>query len=272
MSSYASAKKTLVPMIVAIIVFSVALYFAKDKLWNGMNNSGMLPLVDGELTVNTNKQEFILGETVWIEIYSMTFGETISCSNDIEVKLFGPDGFGDKVFSVKDGSIEALGNCGKTSSDPTHRLRFVANKSGRYIIRATDLSSNKSYEGTISVGEKGNFSIERSGAGSIVSSSSARYHMILRVTAEREFKGQVVDVVPKPFNLIWKGNASVDNEKVSWDVDLAPGETKELIYEFSVPEAEAGVYFLGKAYLVEDGNIVYVEGRRWQVLVGVVDE
>lgn len=141
-------------------------------------------------------------------------------------------------------------------------------KEGVYTIKLTNLNTKTKVTKTIKVENEMKMKFEREGTTRVNPSQTEQCSMILRITSENDFKGWVMDFLPSPTQVIWKGEAKVESGKITWNVDLKAGETKELSYAYIVPAGGVQTISFGPAQALTEGQKAFEETSSWQVIVG----
>ncbi len=98
----------------------------------------------------------------------------------------------------------------------------------------------------------------------------AIYEMTLKIEANQDFAGQVMEIVPADFEIIGtndKREETIGGEKlIIWDVDWKEGETYELSYTFDAPDISPEFYLLGPLRLEsKNKDLEFKEIRQWQI-------
>jgi hypothetical protein len=229
------------------------------------------------MALNTDKSVYLVGEPVYIYVSAIDKEGNTLCKCDLDINVLGPDG-GEVSLSTSKGDISIAtacsGNGGKTN-DPDYQSYFNALKEGQYNIRITDLNSNLTAQKTVDVTGEAEISVSRYGTTRVNPSETERYHMVIKVISKEGFKGILQEFISLSFDVVWKGEASVENidesqvEKISWDLDLKPGEIKELKYDYVVPKADAQVFNLGKVIILgSNSDKIFEEKDPWNLTVG----
>jgi len=115
------------------------------------------------------------------------------------------------------------------------------------------------------------FDIERTGPTRIY--PVADYEIIIKVKANQDFKGSVVETVPMTFKT-WatdgtnperKAVAETYTKTITWQVDWEKGNTYELKYKFDAPDVSPYLYLLGPLKIGDFSEI-----RKWQVAADAI--
>lgn len=255
-------------LFVLTFIFSILLMSKNKKTLEEIPENKFLK---GVLAVNTNKSSYEPNEKVILGLASLDSNGDTLCDSNLEITIKGPDGKETKL-AAKDGEILKMNSCDESNnvtSNPDYTAYFFPTEEGFYKVKLTNLENGNEKETQFEVKKDLDFSIERDGATRINPFATDRYHMILKVTAKKDFKGKIVEKLPASFNIIWQGKSVVETEgnkkTITWEVDLKEGETKELIYEYQAPKNSPDFYELGKAQVFENEKKMFEEIRTWQI-------
>jgi len=220
-----------------IIISGVILFvIVNNKLSLKSNFSG------GVLALNTDKSEYLPGETVTIQATALNKQGHVACDANLQLDING-----NKTQDFKKSST-----CGEgtVTNNPDYFYEFVPQKSGIYKITLTNLDSKSFTQNVFKVVSDTDIVITRQTAIRIAPEVAQRYQMKLVVTAKKDFTGTISDLVPAGMTIPWQGPASLnDNDKgrktISWKIDLKSGETRELLYDYSVTSLDSVLYQFG---------------------------
>ena len=198
----------------------------------------------GIMVINTDRQEYLVGETVKILMTVVDKTGKVNCDARLKLTINGVEA---KNTAKSPTCIDSI------TQNPDYFFNFVPEKEGKYEVKLTNLDTKISILNTFDVVEERNIDISREAAMRIAPSKKDRYPMKLIVTAKNDFSGEISDLIPSSFTIPWQGQAKVEENKISWQVNLKAGETKELIYEYSAPKTVFALYTFG-------------ENNEWQVI------
>ena len=221
--------------ILLIVVAGFGFYFLKS-------NRQKVNLAKGILALNSDKQIYIPGETVHLQIAALDpQGHTI-CNADLELLINGQ-----KTGGIKNSSTCGDGN---VTGNPDYFYDIKIDRTGNYSIKLTDNTTGQIAKNQFSVVASREVDIVRETATRINPLKAERYPVKLIVTATKDFQGEISDIIPAGFTIPWQGPAKVtDNgdkgKVITWQVDIKAGETKELIYEYSAPKTGPAIYKIG---------------------------
>lgn len=224
----------------------------------------------GTLVVNTDKNQYLTGERVYIQMTSLDSQGNTLCESNLKLSITNDS----QPTTHNNIPVSLSPTCdpeNNTTFSPDYTAYFTPSSEGEYQIKLTNLDDNNSNEVQIAVStDLSDFSITRWGATRINPLKTNRYPMKLTLTSNVDFSGQLVEQVPFEFEIIWQGPAVVEKQKesqtISWEVDLQKGESKELIYEYRIPAESSRLYLIGTASLNANGKVVFEEQRQWQIV------
>lgn len=223
----------------------------------------------GTLIVNTDKSSYSVNERVYIQITSLDKKGKIRCDSKLDLKIFNNE------------TLEQFNNLTITSSptcnpegltnNPDYTAFFTPEKEGKYTLKISYINSRSAVESVITVGKiRSDFSITRWGPTRVMAGENKRHPMKLTILSNKEFKGQIVEIVPSNLIIVWQGLAKIDKlndaQTLTWDIQLKPGDAKELTYEYEIPKNTNNILSLGKVKLIENGGVVFEENQLWQII------
>lgn len=222
------------------------------------------------LAMNTDSSVYAPNQMVRVLISAIDNNGNTLCHSNLRVVISGPKKFKTEL-STKDGSITTSTTCaedGTKTNDPDYQGSFVPHIEGTYKLKLTNLDNKETVEKKIEVKSDIPFNIERQATTRVNPSETVRYHMVLRIFSKNGFKGAVSDTVPSSFEIVWKGEAQLEDGKITWDVDLDAGETMELVYDYRVDDSDDTTHAFGPAVILLDGRKVFEEKAPWQIVEG----
>jgi hypothetical protein len=218
----------------------------------------------GVIAVNTTRSRYFPNDPVTLELAALTDqGDTI-CDANLRLTIIDPENV---VYEVP---VNQTGACGpnNVTDRPDYTALFTdTDKVGVYQVALQHFN----YAGemvhrvddSFEVTEYIPFDIERTAPTRIF--PPAPYEVEIKVTAYRDFVGDVSERVPRGF-VIEAGDEAVistlpDYTLITWPgVTLAEGESVTFSYTFDAPDISPYVYLLGP--LSMDG---FEERRQWQI-------
>ena len=262
-------KKILIGIVAAGIFFSV-LFFILKKV-NNKNEEPENRFSKGVLAINTNKSYYKVNEKVEIGMASLDYKGDTLCKSNLKMIIKNPDGK-EEIVSTSDDGIFNSSTCDENNNvtnNPDYLATFYPTKEGEYILKLINEDNGNEKETKFEVKSNIQYDIERSGATRINPFKADRYPMIIKVTSDEDFKGQLVENIPVSFDIVWQGNSTInenDNYKtITWDLDLKAGESKEFIYEYQPPKTSPEFYTLGAVKIIQENKKIFEEVRHWQI-------
>jgi len=218
----------------------------------------------GVLAVNTNKSIYSPNEEVKISLAALTDkGDTV-CDADLFLQITDPDN------SFREIAVSPSGVCGKNNVTDIPDYSAIFSDTAEVGVYRIQLE-NRNRDGVVvhkiqdafEVRDYIPFDIERIAPTRIY--PPVPYEVTLNITANREFKGDIIEKVPKGFVLVDDGGADLvtgpDSIEMVWsDVTLEEGEKLVLRYVFDAPDISPYTYLLGPLNM--DG---FKELRQWQI-------
>jgi hypothetical protein len=144
-------------------------------------------------------------------------------------------------------------------------------------MKLKNLDSGYEIEDSFEVRDYVPFDVERIGPTRIW--PKAPYEMILKIKANQDFKGKIVETVPRDFLIVDCQNCFPlekpvqDFKEWAFNVEMKKGESYELKYKFDAPDVSPYLYLLGPLSFTENGSreAVFQEARQWQVAADAPD-
>jgi hypothetical protein len=237
----------------------------------------------GVLAINTNKSIYTASKEQGSEVAFIQMavlgddGHTI-CDAKLELQITNPK-FQTTIFSTEDGTIQKSGQCGpdNVTDKPDYFAYYKVEKPGIYKMKLKNLDSGYEIEDSFEVRDYVPFDVERIGPTRIW--PKAPYEMTLKIKANQDFKGKIVETVPKDFSIVECQNCSLlekpvqDFKELAFNVEMKKRENYELKYKFDAPDVSPYLYLLGPLSFIENGSreAVFQETRHWQIAVDAPD-
>jgi hypothetical protein len=262
--------KTITFIFLTLVSFTF-LYLLITKEGKNYENKKEEKFPNGVLAVNTNKSFYTINEKVEIGAASLRPDGNTLCNSDLEIKIKQPDNT-EVTLSTKDGGVEKSSTCDENNNvtnNPDYFSVFYPAQEGKYTVVLSNKDNENKQETEFEVILDPQLNIERQGVTRINPFATDRYPMILKVTSEKNFSGQVIETIPSSFDIVWNGNSSTEESEseknIIWDVDLKAGETIELIYEYKAPQISPDFVSIGKAQIIQEDKKVFEEIKKWQI-------
>jgi hypothetical protein len=233
----------------------------------------------GVLAINTNKSIYLPGETAYLQMAALgDDGHTI-CNANLKLKIKNEKLKIEDELSTAGGRIQRSRECGpdNVTDKPDYFAFYQVREPGVYKITLTNLDNGYEIEDSFEVRKSVPFDVERIGPTRIW--PKAPYEMTLKIKANQDFKGKIVETVPKDFSIVECQNCSPlekpvqDFKEWAFNIEMKKGESYELKYKFDAPDVSPYLYLLGPLSFTENGSreAVFQETRHWQVAADAPD-
>lgn len=232
----------------------------------------------GVLALNTNKSVFTPGESAYLQMGALDKDGHTFCNAPLELQITTPSGKIDR-FSTGEGTIKKSQSCGadNVTDHPDYFLYYKAAEPGKYTLKLhnTDVAIDASINDTFEVAPKVAYVVERVGA-TRINPFKAEYKMRLKITANEDFEGQIVEQVPSDFkiencNLIENCKLKIENSKddkqtLVGNIKLAKDQTITLEYTYQASKISPELFLLGPLIISSSKNLeVFREKRQWHL-------
>ena len=218
----------------------------------------------GVLAINVNKSIYLPNETAYLQMAALDDNGHTICGARLRLQILNPKS---EILnlSTEDGTIQYSGECGPDNVTdvpdyfayyelPKATQRETDAKQGRetdakpeqvgiYQMKLINLDNGYEIEDSFEVRESVPFDVERIGPTRIY--PPATYEMKLKIKANQDFSGEIVEYVPESFDVIPDSRFQILDSKIIWQVDWKAGETHELKYTFDAPDISPYLYLLG---------------------------
>jgi hypothetical protein len=217
----------------------------------------------GVLAINTNKSIYLPGEEAYLQMAVLGDDGHTNCDANLKLEIISPTG------ESSSPEIQKSGECGPSNVTdvPDYFTYYQVGEPGIYEMKLKNLDNSYEIKDSFEVRESVPFDIERIGPTRIF--PPATYEMKMKIKANQDFQGQVIEKVPASFEIIEtsdKRQETRNEEKlIIWDVNWKKGETYELSYQFDAPDISPFLYLLGP---LEIGQ--FQEARLWQIAVDTI--
>ncbi|MDO8601050.1 MAG: hypothetical protein Q7R46_00025, partial [bacterium] len=211
----------------------------------------------GVLAINTNKSIYLSAEarakadlppeTAYLQMASLNdMGSTI-CDTNLKLEITDPSG------ATTTPEVQKSGKCAKNNvtDTPDYFAYYQIGEKGTYGMKLTNLDNNYEIADSFEVKKSVPFDVERVGPTRIY--PPATYEVTLKIKANEDFQGQIMEQAPADFQITGTN---------VWDVDWQEGETYELKYQFKAPNVSPYLYLLGPLTFEKNK---FTEARLWQI-------
>ena len=215
----------------------------------------------GVLAVNTNKSIYLPGEEVYIQMAALNSAGGTLCDANLKLEVTPPNAAPSLIAVYKSGECEA----DNVVDVPDYFSYYQAGIIGRYQMNLTNLDTGYEIQDAFYVQDSILFDVERIGPTRIW--PKANYEMRIKIKANQDYQGKVIERVPLGFKIIdWnqalthRTLSSKQEKELTWNVSLRQGEQIELIYTFDAPNISPQIFLLGPLRIGD-----FQEERQWQV-------
>src|SRR3989344_513901 len=227
----------------------------------------------GVLAINTNKATYTIGDEAYLQMAALTkFGHTLCDANlKLEIRIDRFFGAGE-VFATSDASITRNETCGANNytESPDYSAYFIPSELGTYTMTLTNLDTGYSITDKFEVADPTSpdglrgASIERISTSRTNPFLERPYTMRIKVTVNESFEGTITESIPEGF---------VSSDPLTWQVNLAAGESTELSYTYDPPNVSPELYEHGPLKLktqnaklkTEEQETIFEEARAWLI-------
>ena len=246
-------------ILMTLITVGLAIFFTRNK---NDNSKGMMVL-------NTNRSFYSPGENIEISMAYLNKEGDLKCNTKLKLLVRGPK-IKKVEISTENNKIYVSDTCKEdyaTGDNSDYRAIFVPENEGVYKITLENTENGLKIGKRVKVKKDQKYTVERSGPTRVTINSLNRYYMALRVTSKVDFDGKLEDLIPPQFVVLWQGPAKMGGGKISWDISLKAGETKEFIYEYKISDTDIKTLSVGKASLYQNNVQVFEENSTWNLLI-----
>ena len=219
----------------------------------------------GVLTLNTNKSIYLPNETAYLQMAVLKDNGHTICDANLKLKIENKKSKISAELSTGDGTIQYSGQCGPDNviDVPDYLAYYPTGEAGTYAITLINLDNGYEITDSFEVRDSVSFEIERIGPTRIY--PLANYEMKLKIKANQDFNGEIVEKIPDSFQLInseseIRNSNDPNTKEIFWNADWKAGESYELKYEFDAPDVSPYIFLLGPLQIGQ-----FEEARDWQI-------
>jgi hypothetical protein len=200
----------------------------------------------GVLAINTNKSIYLPGETAYLQFAVLKDDGHTVCDANLKLKINPSAGETEiqklKIeteLSTKDGTIKYGGKCGpdNVTDVPDYFTYYQVNKPGKYEMKLTNLDNGYEVTDYFEVRESVPFEIERIGPTRIY--PLANYEMKMKIKANQDFQGQIIEIVPMTF-IVTEAETTNPEGILSHPADLPQKESSSATLRGRQPGTDEG--------------------------------
>ncbi len=213
----------------------------------------------GVLSINTTRPSYVPGETAQIHMGVLSSTGHTLCAAPITLKIIAPDG-GTEMPVIHNSAV-CKGDTYVTEPDYHSSYKVGAPGQYRMVLRMADTDYEMDAE--FEVRSSLPFVIERTAPTRLY--PPATYTNVIKVTANRDFAGNVMEQMPVGFTVSNAVGAEVDGTRISWPAEMKAGGTYSFTYSFKAPNKSPAFYELSRLKFSTGQQVVYQESRGWQM-------
>jgi hypothetical protein len=211
----------------------------------------------GLLTVNPDQTTYQQGDTATISFGALSPSGNTLCDASLIGYVIDPNEF----ITLLEVSPSGLCNGNNIIDVPDYSALFMPTATGTheiYVERVDVDGRVRSHtQDTFIVLDENPLSLKRTGPSRIYPPSA--YPMTLTVNARDAFRGVLIERIPESF-IVRTTDAKVVTrdgvQELSWNINLAPGESASVSYEFDAPDVSPFLYNVGPATLIGNDGVV----------------
>src|SRR3989344_4172347 len=242
----------------------------------------------GGLAINTNKSIYTPRETVKLGFGTLDNEGRTLCNSRLILKIKYQKSKIEDELSTENGRIKPSGECSQNSVTnlADYLAEFQVQGIGTYRLHLTARTDagERSIDDKFEVRESVPFDIERTSYPTRIY-PPAEYPVTIKVTANENFRGEVVESVPESFDIkvqsekfkVAVQNSKLGRKEIKWETDWQRGEMYELSYTIKFPRKSPEFYLVGplqfkvqsEKFKVKE-NTIFKEERQWQIAADVV--
>jgi transposase-like protein len=226
----------------------------------------------GVIGINVPKSVYKPGEDARLAVSVLDERGMGSCYAELTANIIDPTGH-TETYSTHSRNIQHSPTCGAATitDKPDYWLDYPVKKTGKYTVTLIAKTKKGKQTATTSFisASSAPVSIERVSAGRVWPWSL--YTMKVKVKAEKDFTGDIVEQVPGDFVVYTDDGQMKDtpqSKTVRWSTHIPAGQTKEFSYDFDTPDVSPELYRLGQLEVLDTNHhVVMRESHAWQLAV-----
>jgi len=213
----------------------------------------------GVLAVNTDKTQYTLGETTQVMLGAVSESGNTLCDAELLVYIIDP------LEYISEAVVTSSGQCnGNNFIDvPDFSTTVTPTVTGVYEVYVERIGPDGEViahtSDTFNVVDAQPFALSRRGPTRI--NPEYAYPMLLTLSAQENFTGDIIEYVPLNFTIL-ATDAEVREvngmHELRWSVDMQKDESISVEYTFDAPDISPFLYTLGPAKVVDEKNLVVV--------------
>ncbi|MFC2162890.1 hypothetical protein ACFLRF_04345, partial [Candidatus Altiarchaeota archaeon] len=217
----------------------------------------------GVLAFNTHKSRYLENETARLAMAVLDDAGKMVCDANVTVIITDPVGER-QLLETPDG-IRVTDACMvyDATEDPDYIAEYMVGSPGTYVVNMTAWTDNgeRTMIDSFQVVGHTDYDVSRTHATRIY--PDVDYDMVLTVRANRDYQGEILEILPSMLSVYGNGFRAVEAGEVKilrFPVDLKEGDEVNLTYTIDYPDISPYFYLIGK---LEIGS--WTESRYWQI-------
>lgn len=230
----------------------------------------------GAIAINTTKNSYTPGEMVDLGIGIIDKSGVTVCDADIVVRVYEADNHTPlQHLSSREGTIASSPECrnGNVTYQSDYSGALTVSDPGNYQVNveAHTTAGRIMAQDNLVIREPDGFIVQREKYPSRIY-PKASYPVSIRVKAERDFIGEVIETLPNEFaisdisesgDLLAGGNGQ---QQIQWNVNWKKGGSYHLTYEIAFPLRSPAFYINPSLQLRSKDRQVFSENRYWEIV------
>lgn len=228
----------------------------------------------GVLSMNTDQDRYLPGETADIHFGVLDEKGEIICNADLTLTVVAPDG-SERMLSTDGGAIEVTGTCGVKEAgfiEPDYQTSMKLDQPGLYrlSLRAVTEAHTTTLSSELLVTSSPPYTISRKAATRLWPFAPST--MEISVQFLSSFSGSLIDRVTDGFAILETNPAALvatapntGDTTITWRGSWGSGEVAAFSYRYDAPDISPEFYLVGPLILTESHGISSQELRSWQI-------
>lgn len=225
----------------------------------------------GVLAINPDMAVYPPGAVAKLDMGVLdTTGRQI-CTADVVLTITDPAGTVSQRSTV-DGSITISDTCQEPRTlEPDYSATYPVGPDGIYALTlsATTEAGTFVIQDSFKVDAQSPFYVKRTSNTRIF--PLLDYDMDLEVQARVSGNFEITEIIPAQFGVVKTSGTHQDGTNIIWRESFKEGETKKLSYTYDPPLISPALFLLGPLTIRDGDDVLFAEGRQWQVAIDTVD-
>lgn len=222
----------------------------------------------GVLALNIPQSGYSPNEPVLFQAASLDAKGNTLCNSKLELEVVPPHFIFAKKTVAKIPAVvtNTCSTDNNVTNEPDYIARYTPQKPGKYQVTLTNKSTQKKIKSSFVVTDKKPaLQISRWSATRINPFKSQRYPMVISVTANQDFSGTAQEVLPAGFQVIWHGGSTLENNQLSWKLNLKKGETIKLQYDYAAPKKSPDLILVPSLKILDSAQNTKFKSVSWSI-------